>query len=318
MKSRSLALLSGEGTTIPAAEAKALFLTYDPSSKFETPSPRLLIAESAADPFLVGSRISFARRVGIVLEDRAEVKAVLRGRRIRFRSFDLLPGLDPAVPEEYLAGLDAKVDLESPEFELTLVRESEDYIVVTSPDTMRQGWSTRRPRRRAFFHPSAIFPKLARALVNLSRCKEGDVFLDPFAGTGSIPIEASLIGARVVAEDQSKVMAMGALANMKLFGQEWMGVVRADSTLPPVRMADAIATDVPYGRASSTRGRETSEIIDLILPALSRMLGRSSCLVLMHPQQVEVRPGSELEVMEEHFLHVHKLLTRAITVLRRR
>ncbi len=318
MKNRSLVLLSGEETTIPAAEAEALFLAYDPSSRFAAPSPRLLLAESSTDPFLVGSRIAFARRVGRVLEGGAEARTILRGRRIRFRAFDLVRGLSPADPEEYLAGLDAQVDLESPEFELTLVRGSEDYLAVTSPQTMNQGWSTRRPRKRAFFHPSAIFPKLARALVNLSRCKEGDVFLDPFAGTGSIPIEASLVGARVVAADQSKEMALGALSNMAQFGQEWMGVVRADSAVSPVRRADAMATDVPYGRASSTRGRDTSEIIDLVLPVLSSMLERSACLVLMHPQQVEVKPVDELEVVEEHFLHVHKLLTRAITILRRR
>jgi len=318
LKNRSLVLLSGEGTTIPAAEAKALFLAYDQDSTFTSPSSRLLLAESEADPMLVGSRVAFARRVGRLLNGRSEVKVALRGRRIGFRPFDLVPGLDPAKPEDYLAGVEAEVDLESPDLELNVVRGLDEYLAVSSPGTMKQGWSLRRPRKRAFFHPSAIFPKLSRALVNLSRCKEGEVVFDPFAGTGSIPIEASLVGARVVAGDQTREMVRGALSNMTRFNQEWMGVIRADATMSPLTRADAIVTDVPYGRASSTRGRDTRELIDLVLPVFSELLRPSGFLVLMHPQEAGVAAVGELEVIEEHHLHVHKRLTRTITVLKRR
>ena len=318
LKNRSLVLLSGEGTTVPAAEAKSLFLTYDPGSQFLSPSPRVLIAESSADPYLVSSRIAFARRVGALLGSRDDAKRALRGHRISFRSFDLASGLGPADPGDYLAGVDAEVDLESPEFELTVVRGKEEYLAVSSPGTMKQGWSLRRPRQRTFFHPSAIFPKLSRALVNMSRCREGEIFLDPFAGTGSIPMEAFIVGAQVVAADRSAQMVRGALSNMTHFDQEWTGVLRADATVSPVTRVDAVATDVPYGRASSTGGLETRVIIDRVLPSLANMLRPSSFLVLMHPQQVEVRPNPDFEVVEEHHLHVHKLLTRTITVLRRR
>ncbi|MDA4120338.1 MAG: hypothetical protein OK436_07095, partial [Thaumarchaeota archaeon] len=66
------------------------------------------------------------------------------------------------------------------------------------------------------------------------------------------------------------------------------------------------------------RGRDTQEIIDLALTSLSEALRKGSMLVLMHPQTAEVKSTSELEVEEEHNLHVHKRLTRTITVLRRR
>ncbi len=318
MKTSSLVLLSGEGTTIPAAEARALFLSYDSGSKFQSPDPRLLVVRSSADPFRVGSRIAFARRVGMMPEDPSEIRALVKGRRVRFRAFDVTAHASPADPERFLGDMDATVDLRNPEYELTLVRGKEEFLAVTSPIMMSQGWSRRRPRSRAFFHPSAIFPKLSRALVNLSRCREGRVFLDPFAGTGSIPVEASIIGARVLAIDVSQQMAKGALSNMKHFGQCWLGVARADSTRPPVTEVDAIATDIPYGRASSTRGRSPEELVELILPALAAVLRRSSFLVLMHPQAVAVKGSRVFDVVEEHHLHVHKLLTRTITVLRRR
>jgi 23S rRNA G2445 N2-methylase RlmL len=318
LKNRSLVLLSGEGTTVPLAEARALFQTYDPASRFESPHPRLLLVRSSADPFRVGQRVAFARRVGALVDGPKEAAEIVEGKKVRFRAFSLNGKGSPPEPEPFLDGLEAEVDLKSPDFEITLVRADADYLTVSSPGTMSQKWSSRRPRRRAFFHPSAIFPKLSRALFNLSRCPDGGVFLDPFSGTGSIPLEAALCGARVVAFDVTRLMARGSLSNMKNFNQDWVGVVRADSTKPPIRTIDAISTDIPYGRASSTRGREPAELLQHLLPALGDLLRPSRRLVLMHPQQLRVPQTEAFTVEEEHHLHVHKLLTRTITVLKRR
>lgn len=310
--------MSGEGTTVPPSEAKALFLAEDPHSTFEMAEPRVLIADSEADPLAVGARIAFARRVGYLLRSPTDASALLTGRRVRFRSFDLSTcGVQPD-PAEYLEGIGATIDLDYPEYELTLVRGEREYLAVTAPTSMLQGWSLRRPRSRPFFHPSAIFPKLSRALVNLSRCKRGDVFLEPFAGTGSIAIEASLVGAKVVAVDLAADMARGASSNMRHYAQDWLGVVRADSAHLPVRGVRATATDIPYGRASSTRGRLPELMLDLLLPELARAMVQDSFLVLMHPKSVAVEPTPEFAIEEEHHLQVHKLLTRTITVLKRR
>jgi tRNA (guanine10-N2)-dimethyltransferase len=318
LKSKSLVLLSGEPTSIPEAEARALFLTYDPGSTFETPEAGLLVADSNADPFTVASRVAFSRRVGPLLSSASDAAEIVRGRPVRVRSFSLPSGGGPARPEEVLGSLDVTVDLRHPAFEFTAVEGRRRYLALTSPGSMRQGWSLRRPRRRPFFHPSAMFPKLSRALVNLSRCREGQLFLDPFAGTGSLAIEASEVGARVVALDRAGSMARGSLANMKAFGQEWLGVVTCDSLSPPVTGVDAIATDVPYGRASSTLGRGAESILSGTLSAAQGLLKAGSVLVVMHPKSVPAEPGGGWSVEEEHYLYVHKLLTRAVTVLRRR
>ena len=311
-------LLSGEGISVPASESRALFLAADPHSTFEAPEPRVLLADSDADPLAVGTRVAFARRVGILLHSQSDASSILTGRRIRFRCFDLHPMESHPDPDAYLRGLDATVDLANPEYELTLVRGKRDYLAATAPGTMLQGWSRRRPRSRPYFHPSAIFPKLSRALVNLTRCRRGDIFLEPFAGTGSIAIEASLVGADVVAVDVADAMARGALSNMRHLAQEWMGIIRADSAQLPVRGVRAVATDIPYGRASSTRGRSPDAMVELLLPELARAMDPGSFLVLMHPQGLKVQSRSDFAVEEEHHLHVHKLLTRTITVLKRR
>ncbi len=318
MKTRSLVLLSGEGGTIQAAEAKALFYAYDPSPRFESPSPRILLADSEADPFRIGERIAFARRVGVLVGDASEAAELLEGRRIRFREFDLAGGRRPADPDDYLGDLRATVDLRAPEYELTLVSGDTAYLAVTSPGTMAQGWSQRRPRERPFFHPAAIFPKLSRALVNLSRCVEGDIFIDPFAGTGSIPLEASMVGCRVAAFDVAEKMVRGAKRNMRHFRQEWLGVVRADSGLLPATTADAVATDLPYGRASSTRGLGPGAVVKMALSTLADVARPGATVVLMHQKEVAVEAGGEFLLLEEHDLYVHKRMTRTISVLRRR
>lgn len=317
MRSRSLVLLSGEASSLPEAEARALFLSQDPDSEFDTPERRVLLVESDADPFLVADRIAFSRRVGLLLEDPSEAEGLVTRKKVRLRNFDLAkkPALDP---EDYLRGSTAEVNLESPDFEFTLVRGEQDYLALTMPGRMNQSWSLRRPRARAFFHPSAVFPKLARAVVNLSRCNIGDVFLDPFAGTGSFAIEASLVGAEVVAMDLAERMARGSLANMGSFSQEWLGVVRADALRPPLKKVDAIATDVPYGRASSTMGRGGREVLLGALAAATGLLRSPSRAVVMHSKADQVEGTSELAVDEEHDLQVHKRLTRTITVFRRR
>jgi putative methyltransferase (TIGR01177 family) len=313
----SLVFLSGESTSIPEAEAKALFLAYDPNSRFNTPEERVLLVRSEADPFLIASRIAFARRVGVMLSDPSDASESVKGRKVRMRVFSLR-GRKPSRPARLMRTIDAKVDLVSPDFEFTVIEGKRRYIALTSPLVMRQEWSLRRPRSRAFFHPSAIFPKLSRALINLSRCKKGDVFLDPFAGTGSLLLEADQVGAKALAIDLSAEMARGCLANMKAFGQEWLGVVRGDSFLPPLAHVDAIATDVPYGRTSSTRGKDAESIVRAAVETMPALLRRGSTMVMMHPKHLPVEPSRDWTLEEEHHLYVHKHLTRTVTVLRRR
>ncbi|MDG6901258.1 MAG: hypothetical protein JRM80_04785 [Nitrososphaerota archaeon] len=315
---RSLVLLSGEGTTIPAAEAKALFLAYDPEARFSFAEKRVMVAESAAEPWPVARRVAFARRVGLLLEDPADASPWVKGKKVRLSVFRTTASRPAADPEKLLRGVDSEVDLANPDYELTVVDGERRYFALTIPGDMDQGWHLRSPRRRAFFHPAAIFPKLSRALVNLTRCREGQVLLDPFAGTGSILLEADRVGMRPLASDQTSAMSRGALANMRKFGQSWLGIIRADAFSLPLLRVDAIATDAPYGRAASTRGSGPATVVGKALESFPALLRSGSRMVLMHAKDNPVQTTGELVVEEEHHLYVHKRLTRAITVLRRR
>lgn len=318
MTNRVLVLLSGENLSLPEAEARALLLTYDPSSTFTRPEKRVLVATTYADPLAVSRRIAFARRAGIVVDRIQDLAELISGKSVCARVYRLTP--EPASSydiEGVIRKAGAKVDLENPELELSIIQGKNVYFSATFPKVMKHGWSARRPRKRPFFHPAAIFPKLARALVNLARCKEGEVLFDPFSGTGSIAIESFEAGLVPVAADISESMARGALKNMRALGHEWLGVLRADAFHPPLTTADGVATDVPYGRASSREGSSGLAILEGAVQLASVLLRPGRFAVVMHDSSTRVGNTKDIKLVEEHHIYVHRKLTRTISVLQR-
>ena len=299
----------------------------DPSARFESPEGGLLVAETTADPADIEARVAFSRRVGLFVPDghlEEEHLRLLRRGSYRVRVFGGGGEGDEAIISSIAERVEGKVSLDSPDREVSAYvgeHGAKTYFAITMPRSMRQGWATRRPRSRAFFHPSAIFPKLSRALVNLSGVQPGEAFLDPFSGTGSLLIEASIIGAEPVGIDLARKMVRGARRNSIKYQQPWLGLVRADSRCLPIREVGAVATDIPYGRASSAGGLQSSEILGSLVKGAPRVLHRGRKLVVMHPKSLEVekisREAGGLRVEQELEIYIHRTLTRTITVMRR-
>ena len=322
-------MLSGESTGIPEGEGRSLVLDLDPAAKFHVPEEGLLVAETSADPAAIESRVAFSRRVGMLLPDgvlEGENLALLRRGTYRVRVFG--QGEGGVGEEEIISSIAEKVEgrisLENPDREVSAFVGGDGrrtFFAITMPLSMRQGWATRRPRSRAFFHPSAIFPKLSRALVNFSGVQPGETFLDPFCGTGSLLIESSIIGAEPIGIDLARKMVRGARRNAIKYGQPWLGIVRADARRLPIKEVEAVATDIPYGRASSAGGQASGDILRWLLEGAPSVIPRGRKLVVMHPKSLEVEPlareAGELRVEQEHDIYVHRTLTRTITVLRR-
>jgi putative methyltransferase (TIGR01177 family) len=321
-------MLSRESTGIPEAEARALVSDLDPTAKFESPEGGLLIAETSADPAAIEARVAFSRRVGLLVPDGhlddGHISLLRRGTyRVRvFGEGDGGEG-EEAIISSIAEKVEGTVSLDSPDREVSayVSGKGRTYLAITTPRSMTQGWVTRRPRSRAFFHPSAIFPKLSRALVNLSGVQPGEAFLDPFCGTGSLLIEASIIGAEPLGIDLARKMVRGARRNSIKYEQPWLGLIRADSRRLPVREVGALATDIPYGRASSAGGSKSSEILRSLVEGAPAVLPEGGKLVVMHPKTLEVGPIAEgasgLRVEKELEIYIHRTLTRTITVMRR-
>jgi SAM-dependent methyltransferase len=110
------------------------------------------------------------------------------------------------------------------------------------------------------FHTSISLPsRLARGLVNLVLPSARSV-LDPFCGTGSILLEAQALGLQTHGVDISAKMVHIAQHNLAHFG--YQGLVELGNAMDCNQKADAIVTDLPYGRGmKKMRGDENLEIL---------------------------------------------------------
>lgn len=92
---------------------------------------------------------------------------------------------------------------------------------------------------------SSLPSRLARALVNLV-APPARTILDPFCGTGSILLEAKAIGLTAFGVDSNPRMVGMSRRNLAQFG--YSAQVELGDALTCLRTADAIVTDLPYGR----------------------------------------------------------------------
>jgi len=178
----------------------------------------------------------------------------------------------------------------------------------------------RRPRKRPFFHPTAMPAKLARCMVNLAQPKGSDLVLDPFCGTASMLVEAWLIGCRVVGFDVQPHMVRGSLQNLLHYGAKPEGVGVADARHLPVAKVDCIVTDPPYGRSATTLGWDTRQIVEDFLSAIEDMLPKGKRICMASPKSIRIgKIGKEsgFKHVESHFVYVHRSLTREIAVFER-
>ncbi|MGC9117008.1 MAG: TRM11 family SAM-dependent methyltransferase, partial [Conexivisphaera sp.] len=210
------------------------------------------------------------------------------------------------------AGID--VDVRRPRSILKAYRFGDRaYVAVVRP--LRGKWRARDVRLRPFRHPSILVPKLARALVNLSRPREGGVLLDPFSGTGSVLLEAEEVGCLPLGVDLDWRMARGCLANLR-WARSAGGVVRGDARSLPVRRADCAASDLPYGRMSSSLGSSTYELLASTLSELPGLLRPGGHAALMVRERVAAAAAEGVELRETYLHRVHDALTRKILVYR--
>lgn len=178
----------------------------------------------------------------------------------------------------------------------------------------------RRPRKRPFFHPSAMPAKLARCMVNLAQPKKGDLVLDPFCGTATMLIEAGLIGCKVVGFDAQKRMIRGSRRNLEHFGTKPEGLVVADAKNLPIAKVYCIVTDPPYGRASSTMGHETAQIVEDFLSEAHAHIQKGRRICIASPKTIHIKTiarKSGFKPVESHSVYVHRSLIREIAVLER-
>ncbi|MGB9960452.1 MAG: DNA methyltransferase [Candidatus Bathyarchaeales archaeon] len=336
-------LLSGEHETLPVSELKAIFEAEGYAYKVLEKLDQVLRVEASPESVnAVKNRAALTRLCGLELFTcEAEPSQAIKAIRAVNLDEVLKPGESFAVRIKHVKNHAQQVDsmaLERKLGEIILQMTERTKVNLRSPEKTFMGFLTdnklvfglklaeisaksfteRRAKKKPFFHPSAMPPKLARCMVNLAKPKAGELVFDPFCGTGSILIEAALVGCRVVGLDVQRRMVKGSLRNFAHFSVKPEGLVMADARNPPIKAVDCVVADPPYGRSATTLKRTTKQIIEEVLKAVYDMLERGRRICMAAPKTIDIGSiGEDLgyKHLESHFVYVHRSLTREIAVL---
>lgn len=134
-----------------------------------------------------------------------------------------------------------------PQLRLLLVVSPVGYRVLVDTDAEEgdAGWLAVSHKPHNYL--VALPVRIAKAMLNLT-ARPGDTVLDPFCGTGTIPLLAAWAGHRSYGSDVSASCIARAGENLAHFGRE-ATLVRADARV--VRQAaDCIVSNLPYGMYS--------------------------------------------------------------------
>lgn len=326
---RVLIELSGEHPTLPRAEALAALeaerveiheaawnskvLRVSAVGPVERAIRRLGLAHVVSEELVRGSWedvVDYARSVD------------LAGKSFRVRARGFGEDLDPTDLEAALGAVLARtgrVDLGAPNVDLRVLVAEDIALGRVVHRVDRSAFESRAVARRPFSLPISLHPKLARALVNLSRVPTAGRVLDPFCGTGGVLLEAHRIGLRGIGADVRRDMALGARKALRALHAD-ADLAVADAGAPPWRPGriDGVATDPPYGRATSTRRESLRRLYDRAFRAIAALLppGGHAAAVLPDPASVELAQD-HLDLVEAHPLRVHRSLTRTFCAFRR-
>jgi len=213
---------------------------------------------------------------------------------------------------------ETKVNLKNPDKTFIGIITDEKLVFgLKLTEITTKTFSERRPRKKPFFHPSAMPSKMARCMVNLAHGKAEALVLDPFCGTGSSLIEATYIGCRAVGIDAQRRMVFGCRRNLRFFNISPEGLMLADARQLPLFRVDCVVTDPPYGRSASTLKSTTKQLVQEVLAASYALLGVGQRICIASPKTLNIRTlGIELGYrhVESHFAYIHRSLTREICV----
>lgn len=216
---------------------------------------------------------------------------------------------------------DRTVDLKNPDLEVrVLITDASVYVGLKIAEVDRSQFEKRKVQYRPFFSPISLHPKLARALVNLSSIKTNEKLLDPFCGTGGILIEAGLIGVKVIGSDIEEKMIEGCKKTLdfykiKKYELFCSDVGEIDNCVSDV---DAVVTDLPYGKSTTTKGENLKQLYDRAFKNVSKVLKKNGMAVIGLSNKDIISIGEKyFSLIKKHEFRVHRSLTRYFAIYKK-
>ena len=217
-----------------------------------------------------------------------------------------------------------KGDMKTPDLTFVLLFSGNEFLfgpeVFAKP---RGSFEDRRPDLRPFFKPGTLEPRFARLMVNLAQATPGEFLLDPFCGPGGILIEGALTGCQLLGSDLDQRMLKGAKKNIDFFAPKInFSILQADAReLPFKNKIKSIATDPPYGRSTSTYGKEIVKLLSSFFEEANEILLPNGVISIGMFEEIPIREiaeeaGFQVEHIEK--IYIHRSLTRTIGVCRKK
>ncbi|MBN1134641.1 MAG: methyltransferase domain-containing protein [Methanosarcinaceae archaeon] len=335
--------LSGEHETLPRAEVIACLDIMGLEYTEHTFLDQCLLVDVAGSEYLIEKKIdSVAKRlamshhilkvIGICDTDLDRIVGMVEGSdvsdhikkgetyAVRSRRVKHHTTINSALLERkvggciYRKGFHANLKKPNVEFRLLLTEKCVFGTVVAEVD--RSAFEGRAPHRKPFFYPGVLMPRVALALVNMSKVKEGEILFDPFCGTAGILLEAGLVGTEVIGLDVQPKIISGARMNLEGFDFKHSLLVGDACRLPLVDgCLNAIVTDPPYGRSATIRAESLQYLYSLSFVEMYRVLKKGGFAVVVSEKPVEeFARNAGFLVFDEHLQKVHRSLTRIISV----
>ncbi|MEF8879825.1 MAG: THUMP domain-containing protein [Candidatus Thermoplasmatota archaeon] len=260
-----------------------------------------------------------------ILEKKAKKKPVTREGSIAVKYRNRSRNIDSRDIVKCLASKytnKRKVDLDNPDVEIrVLITDDQLYAGVKEAKVDRKIFEKRKVQHRPFFSPISLHPIIARVLVNLSGVRKDEFLLDPFCGTGGILIEAGLIGVNVVGSDVERKMVEGCRDTLDFYGIENYKVFHADigDIKNFVDDVDAVVTDFPYGKATTTVGEPLERLYRRSFDSIEEALKRDGRAVVGCANEEMLKIGKKFLDLEKIFRYrVHSSLTRYFGVFNKK
>jgi tRNA (guanine10-N2)-dimethyltransferase len=326
--------LSKEHTTLPSAEAIACLEAEGGTCSIVTSNEDVLVVDIASNDVVIqrlAQRLAFSSVIDellffcpATLDDivqNATQHPLTRGGSIAIRCNNRLSAISSKTLIDRLGGIYTKnrvVNLVHPDIELRAVlTKTTAYVGVKKATIATCDFQQRRGHLRPFLSPVTLHPKIARALVNLTKVKKQETLLDPFCGTGGILLEAGLLGINVIGSDIEEKMIDGCRKNLEFYGLKNHRLYCTDIGDIPrlVPSVDAIVTDFPYARATTTKGEQLTHLYTRAFETIAQMLKKNGRAVVgLSSEEIHAIGERYLSVVKTYPIKAHRSLTRYFVV----
>lgn len=274
--------------------------------KIEGETEKLLFF-STDHPDAIVSRVAFSKRIGrIISEEEPIVVSQEKRYSIREKKIHGRDSLIPTMAKKVIG----KVNLERPDVTFYIYNFDEPIFTELIYERRMDSLLDHKYKTKPMNHPSSISPVLARGMINISGIKEGEKFVDPFAGTGTFLIEGYRMGIDGYGIDRSWKMVEGGNLNLRHFNFPEV-IVKGDfSELTTLSDISAIITDPPYGRGAKIFSESREYLYSRLFSMLAAVKGSKVFCVPSFELLKLARDYLQIKLAGE--IRVHSSLTRYV------